>query len=156
MTDRRQRDTVHAPAPRRSARSPHGPAGAALVAHYVLILGVGLCAVLYLVLSWRAVELDAQVGLLEEELGRARFEHLQARRELFAALSPEALGEGQPRLAPTGVGITEPEVIPMPPLPPAEPCILSEIGGPGDMGITPRHDVVRAGEGEGEGALAAR
>ena len=154
ITDRQRRRTSRAPETCASAYPPTVNTGAASVGGYALILGVGLCALLYLALSWRAVELDTQVSRLEEELGRARFEHLQARRELFAALSPEALNEDAPGLTPTGAGaLPEPEVIPMPSLPPPEPCILGEVGGQGDPGAGAQH-AARAGE--GGRALAAR
>lgn len=154
MTGRQRRRTSRAPDTGASGSSPTRVGRTASVGGYALIVGVGLCALVYLALSWRAVELDAQVGLLEEALGRARFEHLQARRELFAALSPEALSEDAPGLAPTSAAAApELEVIPMPPLPPTEPCILGEVGGYGEPGA----EAQLAGRaGESSGALAAR
>jgi hypothetical protein len=95
---------------------------------FAAIIALGMFAVTYLLLAWRAADLDAQVGTGNTRLAQAQFKVLQARRELSLLLSPAAAANltSQPAQGNTAV---ERDVISCPQLPPQESSPLLGLAG---------------------------
>lgn len=95
---------------------------------FVTIGVLGLMALGYLVLAWRAADLDAQVGVMDHKLAKAKFEQMQARRELSLVLNPCAVPyQTADTLQRTLV--VQQDVVPCPQLPPVESSVLAEVTG---------------------------
>lgn len=95
---------------------------------FVAIVSLGLFAVVYLLLAWRAADLDAQVGAGNLRISQAQFQVLQARRELSLLLSPAAAATLTSQPA-QGNTVAEQDVIACPQLPPQESSPLLGLAG---------------------------
>ena len=102
--------------------------GAVALRGHVIIVVVGALALGHLVLTWRAVDLDAQVVLVEDELAQARLEVLRARREMFATFSPAALADETANASRVSTCAHQ-DLVPCAELPPLETCVLTDAGG---------------------------
>lgn len=103
-------------------------AGGSRAKSFVVIVLLGTFAVLYLLLAWRAADLDAQVGDGDLRLAQAQFQVLQARRELSLLLSPAAAATLTSQSA-QGNTAAEQDVISCPQLPPQESSPLLGLAG---------------------------
>lgn len=95
---------------------------------FVAILILGMFAVAYLLLAWRAMDLDTQVGVGDQRLAQAQFEVLQARRELSLLLSPAVAANLTSQTA-SGNSAVPQDVIACPQLPPRESSPLLGLAG---------------------------
>jgi len=94
-----------------------------------VIVGVGVAALAYLCLLCRSGDLDAAGGRADQEIAQAKFELLQAKRELYSRLTPTAVG-ATPDDCQTPCKYTDAEVVATKPLPAVEACVIVELAGP--------------------------
>jgi hypothetical protein len=99
---------------------------------YVRITGLAIAAVVYLVLVARAAQLDAQVGEMDQDLARARFDLIQAKQEFFDSVRAEP---GAPAAQPsqTAEDLANAETLQVCGLPRVQPSILQDAAGRGPL-----------------------
>ena len=92
------------------------------------IAAIGLAALLYLSLAWRASYLDLQVSLADEQLQQYKVELWKLNRDLDERLAPEAGGRTED--APAGLSPCPPvDLIPCKTLPTVQNSAIVELAG---------------------------
>lgn len=92
------------------------------------VAALGVVALAYLILVWRAAYLDCQVSRMDEKLAQARLELMRARTSFQGSVTPAALGvgTGPQAAAPARPGL---ENVPCQPLPEVQESIVVQMSG---------------------------